>query len=347
MKVLLVCAEPAGSFGGVQSYARNLCRGLLQIGHRALLVTPGGVYEPGVTVMPQGEFMQPRTWYRLLSEYRPDLVHLVDWQSQFHLHHLFSGMPYVTSVFGAELLGVLRSPERKGRLLRALTSSLRIIAISKYTACLLFNTMGIKGAHIAYPGIDVARFSAPQRRHNPGPSAVTVARLVPRKGQDMVIRAWPQVMKAFPSATYVIVGTGPDEARLRAEAEKAKARVRFAGAVPCCSIAESYDLGQIYVMPCRQEGNSVEGFGLTFIEAGARGLAVVGGRHGGAEEAVVHGKTGYLVQPFDTGELAQCIIRLLRDERLRDFLGEYGRARAKSEFDLAVSANRAYAGLLS
>jgi len=343
---MLVCAEPAGSFGGVQSYARNLRRGLVQLRHRAMLVIPGTGYEPGVTVIPHGEFLRERTWSRLLREHRPDLVHLVDWQSQLHLHHVFSGLPYVTSVFGTELLGIPRSPERKDRLLRALTSSIRIIAISKYTARLLYNTLGINRCHVAYPGIDVARFSTPHRRRIPGPSAVTVARLVPRKGQDMVIRAWPQVMKEFPGATYVIVGTGPDEARLRAEAEKAKARVRFAGAVPHLSLAESYDLGQIYVMPCRQEGDSVEGFGLTFIEAGARGLAVVGGRHGGAEEAVVHEKSGYLVQPSDTGEIAGCIIRLLRDGRLRESLGEYGRARAECEFNLAVSAIRAYSGLL-
>ncbi len=342
---MLVCAEPAGSFGGVQSYARNLRRGLVQMHHRAMLVIPGTGYEQGVTVIPHGEFLRERTWSRLLREHRPDLVHLVDWQSQIHLHHVFSGLPYVTSVFGTELLGIPRSPERQDRLLRALMSSIRIIAISKYTARLLHNTLGISRCHVAYPGIDVARFSTPQRRF-PGPSAVTVARLVPRKGQDMVIRAWPQVMKEFPGAIYVIVGAGPDEARLRAEAKKVNARVRFEGAVPHSNLAESYDMGQIYVMPCRQEGDSVEGFGLTFIEAGARGLAVVGGRHGGAEEAVVHEKSGYLVQPSDPQEIAQCIIRLLGDGRLRESLGEYGRARAKREFNLAVSAIRAYSGLL-
>ncbi|MGW6914022.1 glycosyltransferase family 4 protein [Kitasatospora sp. NPDC054939] len=161
------------------------------------------------------------------------------------------------------------------------------------------------------------------------PVVVCVSRLVPRKGQDTLIEAMPQILADVPDAVLLIVGGGPYRADLEklADARGVRASVRFTGSVPWEELPAHYGAGDVFAMPCRTRrgGLDVEGLGIVYLEASATGLPVVAGDSGGAPDAVLEGETGYVVPGGSAQAAAERIVRLLNDEELRRRMGEAGR----------------------
>ncbi|MBP0450224.1 glycosyltransferase family 4 protein [Kitasatospora sp. RG8] len=161
------------------------------------------------------------------------------------------------------------------------------------------------------------------------PVVVCVSRLVPRKGQDTLIEAMPQILADVPDAVLLIVGGGPYRADLEklADARGVRASVRFTGSVPWEELPAHYGAGDVFAMPCRTRrgGLDVEGLGIVYLEASATGLPVVAGDSGGAPDAVLEGETGYVVPGGSPAAAAERIVRLLNDEELRRRMGEAGR----------------------
>ncbi|MFJ9695137.1 glycosyltransferase family 4 protein [Kitasatospora sp. NPDC101183] len=161
------------------------------------------------------------------------------------------------------------------------------------------------------------------------PVVVCVSRLVPRKGQDTLIEAMPQILADVPDAVLLIVGGGPYRADLEklADAKGVRASVRFTGSVPWEELPAHYGAGDVFAMPCRTRrgGLDVEGLGIVYLEASATGLPVVAGDSGGAPDAVLEGETGYVVPGGSPAPTAERIVRLLKDEELRRSMGEAGR----------------------
>ncbi|EDY52517.1 glycosyl transferase, partial [Streptomyces clavuligerus] len=158
---------------------------------------------------------------------------------------------------------------------------------------------------------------------------VCVSRLVPRKGQDTLIRALPAILAKVPDTVLLIVGGGPYEKELRALADNTgvAASVRFTGAVPWAELPAHYGAGDVFAMPCRTRrgGLDVEGLGIVYLEASATGLPVVAGDSGGAPDAVLDGETGWVVRGGSPEESADRIVALLQDPELRRRMGERGR----------------------
>ncbi|WP_137989869.1 glycosyltransferase family 4 protein [Streptomyces vilmorinianum] len=161
------------------------------------------------------------------------------------------------------------------------------------------------------------------------PVVVCVSRLVPRKGQDTLIRAMPRILRRVPDAVLLIVGGGPYEKELRrlAAATGVADSVRFTGAVPWEELPAHYGAGDVFAMPCRTRrgGLDVEGLGIVYLEASATGLPVVAGDSGGAPDAVLNGETGWVVHGDAPEESADRITTLLLDPELRGRMGERGR----------------------
>jgi len=164
-----------------------------------------------------------------------------------------------------------------------------------------------------------------------GPVLTTLARLEPRKGVDMTLRALPGLLRRHPGLVHVVAGGGADLARLQALAGElgVSAHARFAGRVDEALRAALLASTDVFAMPVRREGASVEGFGLTFIEAAWYGAPAVAGREGGAANAVLDGETGLLCDGSDPAAVEASLGRLLDDADLRRRLGAAAQARAR------------------
>jgi len=187
------------------------------------------------------------------------------------------------------------------------------------------------------PGVDVDVFHPDvdggevRARYGLGdrPVIVCVSRLVPRKGQDMLIRALPRLRPRVPGVALLLVGGGPDRDRLRRLARSCGVAedVVFTGSVPAAELPVYYAAGDVYAMPCRTRrgGLDVEGLGIVYLEASATGLPVIAGNSGGAPDAVRDGETGYVVDGRDLTALVDRLTELLTDRELAAKLGVAGR----------------------
>ena len=166
------------------------------------------------------------------------------------------------------------------------------------------------------------------------PLLVTVARLEPRKGADAVIRALPTLKAAHPDIGYLIVGEGGDQARLLELAKEhgAAGRVFFAGHLPAAKKFVALESANLFVMPCRRSDNSVEGFGVAFLEAALCGVPSVAGREGGAGDAVAEGETGWLCEGDDDEDVCKVLAAALSDPKELAKRGAAAKARAESDF---------------
>ncbi|WP_448317624.1 glycosyltransferase family 4 protein [Streptomyces sp. CO7] len=176
------------------------------------------------------------------------------------------------------------------------------------------------------------------------PVVVCVSRLVPRKGQDTLIRAMPRILAAEPDAVLLVVGGGPYEKDLRGLARETgvERSVVFTGSVPWSELPAHYGAGDVFAMPCRTRrgGLDVEGLGIVYLEASATGLPVVAGDSGGAPDAVLDGETGWVVPGGSPGDAAERIVTLLGDAELRRRMGERGRAWVEERWRWDLLADR-------
>jgi phosphatidylinositol alpha-1,6-mannosyltransferase len=227
-------------------------------------------------------------------------------------------------------------PDRKRR--RAtLDACDGVVAVSSFTKHALISLMQVDPAKITLirNGVDLSRFSPrPKRaeliaRHGLSGKRVllTLGRLSPRKGQDKVIAALPDLVGRFPDLVYLLAGDGPSREALAAQACDLgmAGRVIFAGSVSPRDVADTYALADIFIMANRTlPDGETEGFGLVFLEANACGIPVIAGRAGGSTDAVADGQNGLTVDGEDETMIAEAVTRLLTDAALRDRLVAQG-----------------------
>jgi phosphatidylinositol alpha-1,6-mannosyltransferase len=204
------------------------------------------------------------------------------------------------------------------------------------------------------PGVDAGEFR-PERaalsrrtvrlRYGIGEDRKVVlcaARLVPRKGQDTLLRALPHILRVIPEAVLLLVGRGPDERRLRRLARSCPPRsVVIAGGMSHAEMADHYAAADLFAMPCRTRkgGLEAEGLGIVFLEAAASGLPVVVGNSGGAPETVLNGRTGHVVDGRDAVAVARAITSTLLSAD-RASMGEAGRRWVETEWSWDLTVRR-------
>jgi phosphatidylinositol alpha-1,6-mannosyltransferase len=270
-------------------------------------------------------------------------------------------LPYAVVLHGAEVTVPGRLPGSRQALGHVLSHSVLAVCAGGYPADEARRVAGDAMPPVVEipPGVDVDKLrpltAAARRKARAslglpldGPLVVSLSRLVPRKGMDVLIDAAAALVPSFPDLTVVIAGSGRDRARLDARVWNSGAPVRMLGAVPDDELPLLYGVADVFVMACRDRwlGLEQEGFGIVFLEAAACGVAQVAGRSGGADEAVVHGKTGLVVdEPGDPGRVAGALRRLLTDDELRRSMGRAARRRARTGFAWDLLAHRLAAAL--
>ncbi|MBW3602562.1 MAG: glycosyltransferase family 4 protein [Actinobacteria bacterium] len=226
--------------------------------------------------------------------------------------------------------------------------------ISAYTRAVLDPWLPATAAvHWLPPGVDVDVFhpdvdgATVRARLGVGatqPLVMCVARLVARKGQDALVRAWPAVARRVPGARLALAGTGPMRGRLEARARtlRVAGAVTFAGPVAGTDLPAFHTAADVFAMPCRTRlgGLDAEGLGIVYLEAQACGRPVVAGRSGGAPEAVLEGESGLVVDGRSTGRVAAAVADLLEDPSRRRRMGAAGRAFVAGRFAWPVISDR-------
>jgi phosphatidylinositol alpha-1,6-mannosyltransferase len=264
---------------------------------------------------------------------------------------LLTRTPYLIYVNGGDLLRERRFARQAARRWsgrRLYSRALGIVANSRWTADLARDTLArFAAGPVPVAAIDLGTdpaFFSPRRdtgalRRRLGlggaPLLLTVARLVPHKGQDVALRTLAALAREFPDLRYLVVGEGHDLARLEALARDlgVAERTMFAGALTDDEIAEAYATATLYVGLSRIDNEvNAEGFGISFIEAAASGVPVVAGDSGGVRSAVRDGETGLVVPPADVEAVTAAVRSLLADDDRRKALGAAARRAAETHY---------------
>lgn len=244
----------------------------------------------------------------------------------------------VASTHGHEV-GWSMLPGARQALRRIGNTSDVVTFVSRYTRSRFASAFGPHAALEYLPsGVNAERFRPDsgaraeiRRRYGIGerPLTVCVSRLVPRKGQDMLIRALPGLRERVPDAALLLVGGGPYANRLRslATALGVAEHVFFTSSVPWDELPGHYAAGDVFAMPCRTRGGGldVEGLGLVYLEASATGLPVIAGDSGGAPETVRDGVTGHVLDGRDLDRLVRRLVELHGDPERAARIGAAGR----------------------
>ena len=256
-------------------------------------------------------------------------------------------IPYAVYSYGEDVTMVQGASRKTALLTNALRSARRIMTISRFTQGEI-ERLGISSEKIALipPGIDPLLYEqTPARTVEALRSRLglqnkriilTLARLTPRKGHDMILRALPDLCDKMPDLHYLIVGKGdPADLLALAEAEGIADRVTIIPFVEDFELPALYHLCELYAMVSRWDPvlKEVEGFGICFLEAAACGKPCVAGSAGGSQDAVEEGVTALVVDPTSLTEIKDALQILLTDPDQAAAMGEAGRRRVRDSFD--------------
>jgi glycosyltransferase involved in cell wall biosynthesis len=188
---------------------------------------------------------------------------------------------------------------------------------------------------VNYIGVDTRRFVPGGPPLAQRDEVLFVGRLVEKKGCRYLIEAFGQVQDRFPDARLVIVGTGPQEPRLRALAQQLGVRVEFPGSLSPREVRERLLRARVFCLPSITARNGdAEGLGIVLLEAQAAGVPVITSARGGAEEGIVHGSTGFAHAEKDVGALRDGLAALLGNDELATRFGLDGRRHVVENMDI-------------
>ncbi|MGH9043995.1 MAG: glycosyltransferase family 4 protein [Acidimicrobiales bacterium] len=190
-------------------------------------------------------------------------------------------------------------------------SARRVIAVSEPTSQFVRSLVPEAAVATVHSGVDQRRFFPARHPAHARPMILTVRRLVPRNGIDLLIEAWHRE-DLGKVAELCIGGSGADMDRL-AQMAGDDPSIRLLGHVPEHELAELYRNADLFVLPSR----SGEGFGLVVLEAMACGLPVLATRCGGVTDVVEDGTNGRLVPRADVVSLATMLRALIDSPQIR------------------------------
>lgn len=355
LRILVVTQDFPPETGGVQAYLFELVRHFHRMGYSVTVVCPGSKDTPS-PLPPEVRVIRigiHSSWLflpllfrlpRILKEGEFTHVVYAQWQgvlSELLLPHRGRKHQSLCLVCGRELLTSVLIPFH-GLLSRWAFRRVDIaIPISAAVESLFRTRIPFANRIVRiHPGVDPERFHPVEalslrKRYNldGGPVVVCIARMVHRKGMDLLIKAFTKVLQRVPSAWLVLGGDGPEAIALRKLAAELGIadRVCFTGRIPDSELVMHYSLATIFALPSRQGPKDVEGFGIVYLEAGACDVPVIGTRTGGIVDAVEEGRTGLLVPQEDVESLTTALLRLLENPEEASQFGHRARQRILRE----------------
>jgi len=352
MRIMVVTDQYESMVGGVPTVTRELARGLAKRGHQVALVVPSPgwrgrvVTAEQVSVTYRGSLRWP--WYegmrlgclpasaagKLIASFAPDVAHIHSPVTLGVMARIGAGRRRVPVVYTNHYLpaNVRPSTAPRSRALDALfyrhvvgfSNKCSYVTAPTATALGLLRERGLRvPSGVLSNGVDLGAYSpgpADARiRHRYGlpagrPLILSVGRLSPEKRTDVLLDAAARLGPKNQDTQIAMIGTGPDEGRLRAQAQRLglAGKVRFLGFVPGSDLPGLYRLADVFAIASEAELQS-----LTTMEAMATGLPVVAVDAYALGELVRHGYNGFLARPGHAAEVAAYLDLLCSDPCLR------------------------------
>lgn len=349
---VLVLAPSLESVGGIQNYTTALVDALRIILGRdgvRMVAVPAApeVQDDGRLALPSS--VKLRFFASALTaaiSWSPDLMICahIGLAPAARIIQKCTGVPYWLVLYGIEVWGDLPASKRN-----ALRAAQRYVAITRFTLDATVARHGLQKCRevILPPTLPRGRSRSPEAtdvvtKGSSRPMVLTVGRLAASeryKGHDVMLEAWPAVLRRVPDAVYWIVGGGDDRSRLESRARELgiAESVHFAGTVSPEELDVCYDCCCIFAMPAQTDLEARaprgEGFGIVFLEAMAHGKPVVGPRRGAPAEFIRSGEHGLLVDPADSREVAEALIELFEDPARARRMGDAGRDWVSRQFN--------------
>ncbi|GIL15862.1 MAG: 1,2-diacylglycerol 3-glucosyltransferase [Chloroflexota bacterium] len=241
---------------------------------------------------------------------------------------LSAGLPYLLSLQGPDVPGFEARynylyPLLKPFLRRIWSEAGIVTAISKEHQRLAHETLPELEIPIIYNGVDTDAFRPAMRSSQPAEiNILCVGRLIERKGQHHLLRAFAELRVHFPKCCLTLIGTGDAEVSLKRLAEELNIieAINFAGFLPHSQMPAIYQRADIFVLPSQSEGMSI-----ALLEALASGLPVIVTDTGGTDELILEGINGFIVKWGDVNALKDALTRLIQDMQRRTVMGEASR----------------------
>lgn len=352
MRILLVTNGFSPEIGGVQVYCYELAKNLTLLGEEVVVLAPltegAGEFDrkENFEIIRTRKRVCSRLSFLLLLKRKRITKILVGHGSHYvrlaSLAHLLFKTTYHVIVHLEEIL----LPEREKVIQKSFSRANKVITISHFAKKKLVEIGIPEDKIVVIPnGVDIGKFNPRldffpiRKKHNLENKKIilTVARLGEHKGHANVIRALPRVLEKVSEAIYLVVGSGKEEGRLKGLVKELglEDRVVFTGEVKEEEIPLYYMACDVFIM-----SSDIEGFGIVFLEANACGKPVIGGRSGGIPDAIIDGKTGLLVDPFDVNQIADALVKLLTNPGLAQKLGKKGREKVEKELNWQEMAKK-------
>jgi glycosyltransferase involved in cell wall biosynthesis len=288
---------------------------------------------------------------RLLSKLRPDLIHaheILSPASAALLAKRLHGWPVIVKILRGGLRGDVYKLKRSlfwTERFRVLCRNVDAFVVISHEIDQELSDLGVPSPkRVLIPnGVDTQMFlplansgkktlRAELQLPTEGELVVYLGRLASEKRVELLIRVWPDIRAVFPQAQLLVVGTGPEEARLRTQSTSTSG-VRLIGRVN--DSLRYLQAADLFVLP-----SDTEGLSNSLLEALSTGLPVLATSVGGTPDVISHGVDGYLIPPDDLAALKRGLVELLGDETLRARLGTEARQRILKDFSLDSVAGR-------
>lgn len=331
MRILFLATDLFDSQGGIQIFNNYFVNALVKLGQTLSVISINDIkspddinylFSPVAKFRPFKDIVFPITAFKQIFCFKPDLIICghINFSLLCMIMSAIFKIPYFTIVYGVEAWSLNRLE------ISGIKHSKKILSVSSFTKNKILMQLS------DYKKCDVfilpSTFDEQRFRPKPKPKylmdkfnlkeddklLLTIARLSKGekyKGYDKVIVAMKEIIKEIPNVKYLLVGSGDDEDRIKTLIKDSglEDRVILTGFVPSEEVVDYYNLCEVFVMP-----SIGEGFGIVFLEALACGKPVIAGNKDGSREALLDGKLGLLVNPDDTSQIAEAIIKILKGD---------------------------------
>lgn len=377
-KILIVSYDYRPKLGGVATCGNEVARHLSQ-NHQVFLLAPSMAgdkefdqeqpFKTKRVSLPKAALFSiiPLSFQirKAVKEYNPDLIINLLWMPDAIATFLArTQKPYYIFTHAVEIIEVKSTLKKRIRsLLYPLKKSVfanatKIFCVSRFTQRLVGKYCKVKkeNTKLIYNGVDINRFIKKSVTKKIIPNQdklvnlnktifLTVTRLDPFKGIDSALLALSALKKNNQNQfIYLIAGIGKDELRIKNLIHKLDLdnEVILLGKIKDEDLVDLYNLCDVFVLLSRidKKTPNVEGFGLVFLEANACSKPVIGARSGGITSAVMHGRTGLLVNPRNTQEIGDAMTKLMASKDLRNQYGKAGREWCETEMNWKTVAQK-------